>query len=436
MHMPRPIAKWLLTILLSFVCVGPVKAEVAASWPDFSYDPGDTGYNPTEKTIGSDNIKSLRLIQTLPTNLQVIDPITTAKGVAFVNSTDDYLYAYDINTGAVIWKFLAHGSMDAPTGVVVQGTSRVFVTCLVNNTDPGLCALHFKTGKLLWTFSYGNNNFGTNPIAPPLLSGNVVYFEAINSGYEQDVIALDATDGTMLWKFGACNNVGICEHFGESSPDLYMPMAVANGKVYAICSGGTGFEVMIRAGICAFDAINGKLRWQRATNGSTTFSAGPGTLYLAAGPTGGPTTVEALNGATGGGKWSTTVSTAANPIGPPALRGAALFVGVDDANNKADPNLIKLDARSGSILRSTVTPWYLGASLTIVAPADGKALLLSPSGNAPRGAIAFDPGTLHVLWTAPSGVGGGPTTTVTGGLLLNVCNFNNVCVYAPAATPD
>jgi outer membrane protein assembly factor BamB len=98
---------------------------------DWTTDGGDnqrTGWNKGEKAITKDNVKKLNLLWKLPTGNQVralhalmpvlvVGQLSTPAGarqVGFVTGISDNLYAFDVETGKILWQ--KHWDYEAPAG--------------------------------------------------------------------------------------------------------------------------------------------------------------------------------------------------------------------------------------------------------------------------------------------------------------------------------
>src|SRR6185369_8333205 len=98
---------------------------------DWTTDGGDnqrTGWNKQEKTLTKDNVKNLKLLWKMETHNQVralhsLMPVIVlgqlntpagAKQVGFLAGISDNLYAFDTDTGKIIWQ--KHWDYEAPAG--------------------------------------------------------------------------------------------------------------------------------------------------------------------------------------------------------------------------------------------------------------------------------------------------------------------------------
>ena len=107
------------------------QAQTKAALHDWSTDGGDnqrTGWNQQEKTLTKDNVKNLKLLWKLETKNQVralhsLMPVLVAaqlntpagvKQVGFLAGISDNLYAFDTDTGKMLWQ--KHWDYPAPAG--------------------------------------------------------------------------------------------------------------------------------------------------------------------------------------------------------------------------------------------------------------------------------------------------------------------------------
>jgi outer membrane protein assembly factor BamB len=108
-----------------------VGAQGGAALHDWLTDGGDnerTGWNRNEKRITKENVRNLKLLWKLETGNQVramhslmpvlvVGQLNTPAGTkqtGFVNGISDNLYAFDVETGKIIWK--KHWNYPAPAG--------------------------------------------------------------------------------------------------------------------------------------------------------------------------------------------------------------------------------------------------------------------------------------------------------------------------------
>jgi outer membrane protein assembly factor BamB len=178
---------------------------------------------------------------------RVISSPAVVNGVAYIGSTDCYLYAVDIASGAQKWKFETKG----------------------------------------WV------------VSSPAVQDGTVYF----ASYDSNLYAVDASSGQLKWKFqtgGERRYIGKHLHYlqpaAESMPDpwdIYLSSpSVANGTVYFGSGDGN---------VYALDAKSGTLKWKVQTGDVVHSSAAiaDGTLYIGSWDR----HLYALDAATGTEKW-------------------------------------------------------------------------------------------------------------------------------------
>lgn len=196
----------------------------SGSWPNIGGDLEHSGYSesppvPLElrwryKVGGSD----------------ISAPIIDA-GTLFVGSDDNNLYAIDIISGELKWRYPAHGKVYTPTAK----NRMVFAASF----DNYIYALDSK-GKLKWKY-----NTGSSAASPP-----IVYNDALYGGFDRYIYAIHTVNGSLKWKYATNGWV-------ESTP------AISQGIVYV----GSNDNY-----IYALDAENKDLRWSYKTGGSISSS--------------------------------------------------------------------------------------------------------------------------------------------------------------------
>lgn len=181
----------------------------------------------------------------------IISSPAIANGLAYVGSSDGYLYAVDIKSGAMQWKFATKArvvSSPAVAGGVVYFASY----------DGWFYAVDALSGKLKWRFNNGGERrfaarhiHGVLPAAEimpdpfdcylssPVVWHGIVYF---GSG-DGNVYALNAATGAVQWKFKTGDVV-------HASPAI---------------SGGTLFIGSWDSYFYAIDAVSGKEKWRFKT---------------------------------------------------------------------------------------------------------------------------------------------------------------------------
>jgi outer membrane protein assembly factor BamB len=263
----------------------------------------------------------------------IISSPAIANGLAYVGSTDGYLYAIDLKSGAMRWKFETKARVvSSPT---VAGGLVYF-----SSYDGWFYAIDALAGKLKWKFkNAGERRFaathihGSLPVAetmpdpfdcylssPAVWNGNV-YF---GSG-DGNIYALDAVTGKVKWNF----HTGDVVH---ASPAI---------------SGGTLFIGSWDSYFYAIDAASGKEKWRFKTGIDpdihnqvgiqSSAAVADGTVYFGCRDS----HLYALDVATGKKRWSFSTGSSWVISSPAVMNGKVYFATSDTALFYA------LDAGSG-----------------------------------------------------------------------------------------
>ena len=134
-----------------------------------------------------------------------------AGGVAYITGKDKITYAFDLTTGALIWK---HGLVKGTAGDV-SGTALVGNTVYLGS-DTGVYALNATTGATVWHV-ITNRVFYASPaiVGPP---GQQVLITANITGH---IFALDLATGKTLWTQTA-DSAGIWSSPAVSQNTIYI----------------------------------------------------------------------------------------------------------------------------------------------------------------------------------------------------------------------
>jgi outer membrane protein assembly factor BamB len=404
-----------------------------ATWPQIGYNSGHTGFNSSEKTINSKNVTKLAKTATFTTQAAPYQPMIS-RGVMYVRSTDQNLYVWKLATGKLVWS-IPLATLDGPNGMVI-GDGVLVATCGFTNSS-GICAFDAKTGKSLW--SYGLPNGG--PFTPPVIAGSTVYLgqSGANGAYNSyNMVAVDLKTGAQLWAFGPCAG-SLCSGMGENAP------AVDKGMVYFGCTGSSSDTVDVD-GVCALNASTGALVWQYQLGG-TNIGDGEGRLIASGGTVYAAYRtafcnqcdytlhVTALNGTTGAELWDMALTgdldDSYDLVGPPVLGpDGSVYQGITTSNNPNQANLFALNS-DGTIRWSQSTISSLPDPPTLVGSSQRGALFFGGSEGGSSGTTcAFDARTGSLLWESSDGYEAGDfAPVVTGGVVYNDCNFNDICAY-------
>lgn len=112
---------------------------------------------------------------------------TVANGVVYFGSTNQNIYALDVNSGFPLWNnytpFQLEGTPCVSNGIVFDGGS--------SPNSSVFYAFDGATGNIKWQYGYGNS-IGSSPV----VFNKVVYVVGI-----QDVLAIDVMTGKLKWAY-------------------------------------------------------------------------------------------------------------------------------------------------------------------------------------------------------------------------------------------
>ena len=286
---------------------------VRTDWPQYGFGPGGGRHNRFENVLSPKNVAKLKLRFRYSAPPGVGPPVV-AEGMVYFGSNDGNVYALNAHTGALVWKAEGSGLAAVADGIIYcMGSSDFFlyarnaktgalvwayniqisanapvvsdgVVFMTAETDAGydLFALNAHTGLLYWRTLF----WATPALGPAAVARSTVYVGASGAS-GSDLLAIGYV-GPVLWQYPV--------------PVASLP-AVVNGVVYAGSSDDN---------VYALDAISGDLLWKYSTAKSVSSSpaAADGVIY--AGSQDG--TIYALNASTGALLWQQSVgSSAASP---------------------------------------------------------------------------------------------------------------------------
>src|SRR6266571_2972235 len=270
--------------------------------------------------------------KTIPATISSIAP-AVYYGIVYVGADDGNMYAFNYNTGALLWTLPTGGPILSST-IIAAGTA------YFGSGDSKLYAIgaeSMTTPNIKWTYTTG----GPISATPALGSGGTVYV----ASQDHNVYAISKT-GSLLWKFPTGGSI-------TSSP------AVANGLVYVGSSDHT---------LYALNATTGALAWSQTTNGPITSSPAVDKNNVYIGSQDGK--LYAFNALTGSLKWSYTTGGAVNST--PAAANGVVYVG------SGDNSLYAIDVKSGSKLWKYTTGGKIDTSPVV---SDGVVFVGSSDGN-------------------------------------------------------
>ncbi len=370
------------------------KTSVTATKAHATITPGEaladfnaqhTRVNLDEKILSSTNASQLVLAWKTPIGGGIGSAATVANGIAYINANDGtshngYMYALNINTGALLWK--AHiGSYDfgcAPTvanGVVYMGSF-----------DDNLYAFNARTGAVLWK-APTKGRIGSSPT----LANGVIYIGSDDG----KLYAFNASNGAYIWSLPTGSEV-------RSSP------AVANGVVYV---GSDDHNVY------AVNAANGTLRWTFTTGDQVVSSPAiaNGVVYVGSNDH----TFYAIKATTGVVLWK--VLTGNSIMSSPAVAYGSVYVGSED--NK----LYSLNAASGELAWSVPTGSSVRSSPTVA-----NGVVYVGSDDHKMYALSAEDGTID--WTFTTGNQVVSSATIANGVVYVGSDDGNLYAFHLAGT--
>ena len=296
------------------------------------------------------------------TKSQIHGSPAVVNGVVYVGSTSSNLLALDFETGKLKWKFKT-GTRITSSPAVVDGV------VYVGSYDGNFYAVDANTGQQKWKFQTGGEHrfaakhlHGTQPatetmpdpfdcyLSSPVVDAGTVYF---GSG-DGNVYALNATDGSLKWKFTTGDVVHASPALNDGTiyigswDSYFYAIDAATGKEKWKFKTGEDHEIYNQVGIqssaavangmvffgCrdsnfyALDAKTGEKKWAFNNKGSWVISSPAvkdGRVYFATSDTG---LVYALEAETGKEVWKFDGKHWVI-FSSPTIAGNALYIGSD-----------------------------------------------------------------------------------------------------------
>lgn len=208
-------------------------------------------------------------------------------GLVMFGSIDGRFYAVDAATGKQRWIFKTagesrftapgiHGAiprtemMADPFDVFLSSPTVSGGVVYFGSGDHNVYALDIATGALKWKFATGNVVH-----ASPAIVNNVLYI----GSWDRNMYALNASSGTMLWKYQTGDDTLIHNQVGIASS-----AAVSNGIVFFGCRDGHFYALGAKTGVKRWD-IDNKMGWVIASpavaNGVVYFPTSDGQRFKA-----------------------------------------------------------------------------------------------------------------------------------------------------------
>jgi outer membrane protein assembly factor BamB len=368
----------LLLVSISGINITQASVNNSYEWSTLQYDEERTGY--TESPVPDSN----QTYWKFQTGGPIMSSPVVAAGMVFVSSTDGYLYAVNVTTGAKMWEFWIGTDVNSPT----VAHDKVFIT----SASGTAYAINMYTGLEVWSRSLGESaGFGA-----PLIVGTRVFVNG-----KQTVFVFNEAVGVNLYTVQMPHANGIATLGYDST--------FGDGLVVSVVLRGTeigldGFEVKdgtgrfwvtltpsgveaVRSGVTIGDektfvvisgtngssivyGLNdfGMRTWESLLDGVTEASAALAynTIYV---PTG--NNVYALEAENGTVKWSRPLD-GEYSVSSPAVADGKVYFGLD--NNY----VYALDAFTGDLVWSYKTGGAVESSPAI---SDGLLFVGSNDGN-------------------------------------------------------
>jgi outer membrane protein assembly factor BamB len=245
-------------------------------------------------------------------NFQGAAPVVIG-GVAIVSTTGDTfegqpigrLWAFDLETGEVLWDVRQSWSRPAATA---RG---IFI-----GRDNRLVALDLADGSVLWWTRLGG---ATAFVGAPGVSGGTVYVPVERAG-DDLLVAVAALDGTVRWRTQV-----------HASLSVHAPPSVSPNRVVAETIGGRLVALHRRGGRPAWIARITPSRpsvWTCVEGACASPASVDGVVFAVAGPR-----VRAFRLTDGAVLWGARIASTSSEIGlasSPAIANGILYVGSDD----------------------------------------------------------------------------------------------------------
>ncbi len=359
--------------------------SAAASGIMLGFDPQHTHVNPYEKILNSTNVSGLVQAWKAPTGNSIGSVPTVANGVVYVSSSDGKMYAFNADTGQVLWT--------TPTGSYYLGSAPTVAggKVYIGSFDHMLYAFDARTGATLWSAPTGDR-IGSSPT----LVNGVIYIGSDDG----KLYAFNASTGANIWTVPTGGSV-------RSSPAVFNGVVYAGSddqKLYAIKADTGGTLWTVRTG--------GRIRSSPAVvNGIVYVGSEDHKLY-------------AVKADTGGILW--TASTGDSVFSSPAVANDVVYIGSNDGK------LYAFNATGGTLLWTASTGDSIFSSPTI---ANGVLFI----GSNDRKLYAFNASGCRKtsclpLWTASTGGIIRSSPTVANGVVYVGSEDHNLYAFHLAST--
>jgi outer membrane protein assembly factor BamB len=319
----------------------------------------------------------------------------------------------------LLWKYMTE-SYTGSSPAVVEGVVYICGFYEINAIDE-------LTGKLRWTYPHGGFR------SSPAVAGGVVYV----GGRDQNIYALDTSDGGLLWQYTTGGVVdsspamadGIV-YVGSQDWNLYALDAATGTLLWNYTTGGeVRSSPAVADGVVYFgsndhrvyalDANTGALIWNYATGGVLSYSSpavSNGIVYIQSNDG----NLYALDAGSGAHLWDYPVRGWGDSC--PAVADGVVYIGSDDGN------LYALDAETGDLV------WmYASGNLVRSSPSVANGIVYF--GNNAGTVFALDAKTGDLLWEYTTDEAGFSGPAIANGVVY-IQGMYTGYLYALATLPD
>jgi outer membrane protein assembly factor BamB len=358
-HSSFVIRNYILLFLGLFASISLADSQV--DWPMFR------GSSPLTGLSDAALPSTLKLHWSFQAKDSIESSAALVSGAAYFGSMDGSLYAVDLATGKLRWRYETSGPVQESSPCVCNGT--VFI----GDLNGVFHAVEASTGKVRWTFKSD-----AEIKSSPNCFGNRIYF----GSYDQNLYCLAANTGALIWKYATegpvhCTPAIDRQHVYISGCDeTFRAIDVVSGKqVYSLQLGSyTGASAALRDDhayvgtfgneVLGLDLTRRTIQWtyRHATRSFPFYSSAAVTsdrVVLG----GRDKMVHCLERSTGKEIW--TFATKARVESSPLITGNRVYVGSNDGV------LYELDLLSGK----KIWDFTAGAPLS-ASPASSQGLLV------------------------------------------------------------
>ena len=251
---------------------GPKPGE----WPLFACDVRGTRFNPDEKLIGPDTVGRLQVKWKFDQagGFSQTTPIVVG-GALYFAAHDGFVYALDIQSGTLKWKFNAWEGIQAekgrkpveintdPVGEMRGSAGYADGRVYIGDGTARLHCLDAATGKEIWRTAM-DPDAGTNRSkisSSPIIYGGKVYLGTSTTAGRSVVACLDAVTGAIRWRF---DTVPDPKAAGGGAVWTAAALDVEQGIVYNVTGsvhGHVAGPILFSECMIANDMESGELLW-------------------------------------------------------------------------------------------------------------------------------------------------------------------------------